>query len=412
MRIVQVGTSDLGGGAEKTAWKLHHAFRERGHRSTLVVGTKLSDDPDVVELDNSERGRRAGRLKVLLEERLGVQYIDFPGSHRIPELLGEWDVLHAHNLHGSYFDLAALPRLTRLAPTILTLHDLWLATGHCAHPLVGDGWSWGCGSCPDLAVYPSVTRDATRYNLRRKQRLLRDLPLVVSSPAQWLLNAVEETYLATKPKRLVPDPVDTGVFFPAEASAARAVLDLPRDRPVVLFPARNLRSSFRDPHAFVDALRRLSDLRPVGIAFGEAATALSGDVDLRVFPTTWDEHRMASFYQAADATVYPSLAETFPVAILESLATGTPIVATRVGGIPEIVEDGETGFLADRGDVEGLTRAIRTLLETEHLAMRMGERGVEVVRSRYDLRSVVDQWLEWYGELGEKAKEQTAAQAH
>jgi len=130
LHIVQVNTVDVAGGAAKVARKLHEKFRERGHRSTLVVGLKQSSDPDVVEIDNRDAGRGfRGRASRILEAR-GHQYLDLPGSHRIPDLIGgDWDVLHAHNLHGGYFDLAALSDLSRRAPLVLTMHDMWLVTG-------------------------------------------------------------------------------------------------------------------------------------------------------------------------------------------------------------------------------------------------------------------------------------------
>ena len=107
LRIVQINTVDVAGGAAKVARKLHEKYRERGHESTLVVGWKQSADPDVVEIDNTDAGRGIrGRALRILEAR-GRQYLDHPGSHRIPALAGgEWDVVHAHNLHGGYFDLA------------------------------------------------------------------------------------------------------------------------------------------------------------------------------------------------------------------------------------------------------------------------------------------------------------------
>lgn len=57
LRIVQINTADISGGAAKVAWKLHEAFRERGHESTLVVGSKYTSDPDVITVDNERAGR-------------------------------------------------------------------------------------------------------------------------------------------------------------------------------------------------------------------------------------------------------------------------------------------------------------------------------------------------------------------
>ena len=64
LRIVQINTVDVAGGAAKVARKLHEKFRERGHSSTLVVGWKQSSDPDVVEIDNTDAGRRLPRPRV------------------------------------------------------------------------------------------------------------------------------------------------------------------------------------------------------------------------------------------------------------------------------------------------------------------------------------------------------------
>ena len=107
LRIVQIGTVDVGGCAEKVTRKLHEKFRERGHESVLVVGAKRSDDPDIRVIDNSRAGRGVkGRALRLLESRGGFQYLHYPGSHEIARLIGgEWDVTHIHNLHGGYFDL-------------------------------------------------------------------------------------------------------------------------------------------------------------------------------------------------------------------------------------------------------------------------------------------------------------------
>jgi glycosyltransferase involved in cell wall biosynthesis len=405
LRIVQISTSDLAGGAEKTAWKLHRRFRDRGHASALVVGRKFSNDPDVIEIDNSARGRGIqGRIRSRLEWNVGLQYIDYPGSHQIPTLVGgPWDVTHAHNLHGGYFDLAALPRLSQQAPVILTLHDMWLLTGHCAHSFSCERWRQGCGSCPDLAIYPAVPRDSTRANLRRKRRLLGDLDVAIASPAHWLLELVADSYLHAKPSRYIPNPVDTHVFTPREKAEARSSLDLPLDRQIVLLPARHaFGSRFKDGALFEAAIRALADLRPLGVTFGEIDRPATEE--LRIVPPSFDETLLARYYGAADVIAVPSRAETLPLTILEGFATARPVVATRVGGVPELVRDGENGLLVEVSDVSGFAAALRLVLESPELAATLGANGLRDARSRHDLDKVADLWLEWYRELAERSR--------
>ncbi|MFL5420549.1 MAG: glycosyltransferase, partial [Myxococcales bacterium] len=68
----------------------------------------------------------------------------------------------------------------------------------------------------------------------------------------------------------------------------------------------------------------------------------------------------------------------------EAMATGLPVITTRVGGIPEIVDDGRSGFLIDPGDEQGLVRALRDLVESPELRARMGALGRRIVEERFD----------------------------
>jgi glycosyltransferase involved in cell wall biosynthesis len=397
VRIVQISTVEQGGGAEKTARALHRAYLERGHDSVLIVAGKDSDDPTVLEIDNSARERGVRRIAARVADRVGLEDRVLPGSRRIPALAGRTDVIHAHNLHGRYFDLAVLPRLARRAPTILTLQDMWLLTGHCAHSFDNDRWETGCGACPYLGTYPALRRDATRWNHRRKRRLTGRVRLNVSAPSTWLLDRVARSHLARHPRRLVPNSCDLGVFAPGDAAAARRELGLPTDRPILFFPANvGLHNQFKDPATLLRALRHLHDLRPLLLAFG-AKDGASVEGLTRLAPTR-SESLMASYYRAADIVVYPSRADTAPIALIEALACARPAVATPVGGIPEIVADGESGLLAPADD-RLFAAAIRRLLDDRELRGRLGETGRRVAEQRYDFRRAVDTWLDWYAEL-------------
>jgi glycosyltransferase involved in cell wall biosynthesis len=404
LRIVHISTADLGGGAEKTAWKLHRRYRELGHESILTVGWKVSDDTAVIPIDNSGRSRGWRRVAARVEDSLGLEDRVLPGSHNILDLVGgRPDVIHAHNLHTRYFDLAALPKLAAAAPTILTLQDMWLLTGHCGHSFDCRRWETGCGSCPDLTIYPPIPRDATRTNFRRKARILRREQLSVSASSAWLLELVSRSSLRDHPGRVIPNPVDTAIFRPGDAQEARSALGLPSDRPVLFFPgSMGLQNQFKDPATFLRAFEHLRDLQPIALAFSKNGEEQSETKGLFPLAPTSSEEQMARYYRAADVVVHPSRAETFGMALAEALACSRPVAATRVGGMPEIVEDGDTGFLVPAGDDRALADAIRHLLNEPELRARMGEAGVLRVRERFDLRRIADIWLDWYAELREQ----------
>ena len=198
--ILQVSTADERGGAESVARNLFREYRLRGHRSQMAVGFKQGSDPDIFVVPNDEvRGgwerfwmsqssllenlevvgakraarlvRLAGQPTKVIDEWMGIEDFHFAGTRRILDLAGHPDIVHCHNLHGGYFDLRALQWLSAERPVVITMHDAWLLSGHCVHSLSCERWETGCGSCPDLTLYPAVRRDATAHNWQRKRRI-------------------------------------------------------------------------------------------------------------------------------------------------------------------------------------------------------------------------------------------------
>ena len=102
------------------------------------------------------------------------------------------------------------------------------------------------------------------------------------------------------------------------------------------------------------------------------------------------QEEVAPFYAAFDAMILPSGNEGTPVSAIESLAAGRPVVATRVGGVPDVVRDGEDGFLVDLGAVDQLADSLERLAEDPALRDAMGNAGRARVLSRYSVRRLVD----------------------
>jgi N-acetyl-alpha-D-glucosaminyl L-malate synthase BshA len=103
-------------------------------------------------------------------------------------------------------------------------------------------------------------------------------------------------------------------------------------------------------------------------------------------------HDVARWLRRADAALVPSAAESFGLSALEALAAGLPVVATRVGGLADVVRDGETGLLAEVGDVEGLARQLRRLAENPDLRSRLGAAGRADAQARFHPELALDRY--------------------
>ena len=111
------------------------------------------------------------------------------------------------------------------------------------------------------------------------------------------------------------------------------------------------------------------------------------------------QSRPEQFLHVMDIFALPSRLEGMPLAILEAWAAGLPVVASRVGGVPKMIAQGQTGLLFDSGDEAALTEAMDHLLAHPDEAQRLGEAGREYVRSRFDLRVMAQTYERHYRDL-------------
>ncbi len=116
--------------------------------------------------------------------------------------------------------------------------------------------------------------------------------------------------------------------------------------------------------------------------------------DRVVFAGPKPPEALAAFYNAADVFVYPSLYENFSQPILEAGSYGIPIIATRVGIAPEIIEEGVTGFLVS-GETENLTQKLEQLGDSSE-RKKMGLKIQEKVRNKFAWKPIMDQYMELY----------------
>lgn len=422
MRILQVNSADRGGGAEAVALQLHRAGLAHGHHATLAVGRARTGEPGVVLIPPGGRLRRLhdelrerGRHRLALAARVlgdprvagdlarGREDFRHPGTRHVLELARGADVVHLHNLHGWYFDLTLLPALTAMRPTVLTLHDEWAYTGHCAHTLGCDGWRTGCGHCPHLGVYPRLLRDGTAANLARKRSLHAGSALRLVAPVRWLLERALQSALApaVRSAEVIENGVDLDRFSPpVDRRALRLRLGLPADAQVLVFAAQGAPDNpFKDLETLeraLDALGTSGGAPIVAVVLGaDGSSAASGRVEIRRLGVVTSA-TVADHLRAADVYVHPARADTQPLAILEALACGTPVVASRVGGIPETVEDGETGLLVAPGNPGALARALARVCEDGELRSRLSAEGRAVAEQRFSLARQTASYLALY----------------
>ena len=130
-----------------------------------------------------------------------------------------------------------------------------------------------------------------------------------------------------------------------------------------------------------------------------AAEGLASNVD---FLGLLDKEQLLQEYAQCSVAVLASRQETMPMAVIEAMAAAKPVVATRVGGVPELVEDGDSGYTVAVGDVDGLARHLVTLLKNAALRQQMGQRGRQLAE-RFRLETVAAQYRQLYYHVAGRA---------
>ena len=127
-----------------------------------------------------------------------------------------------------------------------------------------------------------------------------------------------------------------------------------------------------------------------------------GVVDDTIF--VGKQANIADYLGVADVFLLPSELESFGLAALEAQACEVPVIATRIGGIPEVVNDGESGFLSDVADVGKMSADTLILLRDENLRRSFGEKGRELAVQRYSTDKIIPQYIAFYEKIVKKAK--------
>jgi len=405
MRAALLNTYDERGGAARAALRLHRALPSAGVDSRLVVQRRFGHGPGVIGPRGGIEGGLPGILATLRPRLESIPVRRYP--HRRQSLFSpaflpdgiagrirriEPDVVHLHWVGFGFVQPETLARFGR--PIVWTLHDSWPFTGGCHLPGDCVRYREVCGACPALGS--ADEDDLSRRLIRRKQRAWFELVAAGGihfvAPSRWIADAARSSTLAGGlPLEIIPNGVDMARFQPRDREAARERLRLPRESRTVLFSGlEGLGDRNKGFDLLLAALGRMETSTPdfrllvIGakapdVAFPDALrdrTHFAGQVD--------DEDLVAWHLAAADLLVLPSRQENQPNLVVEAMACGRPVVAFRTSGLPELVEHGQTGLLADPFDPEGLAVGMSQILRDPPRARAMGDRARAQAERRFD----------------------------
>lgn len=368
MKILLVNTTAHTGGASIACERLMKALVANGHEVRLVVRDDQRSDAPLLKRCRSKARFCWERIMLLRDIPYGRVFSIDDGRCGTDVSATDdfkWaDVVHLHWVNQAMLSLGDIEQLVRRCREtgrrlVWTMHDIWAATGVCHLPGSCERWQSGCGHCPLLRRSSQNDLSARTYERKRQAYAQGDIHFVACS--EYLaLTASRSPLLSQHTVTTIPNPLDTDFYSPVDTEAKRNLrsrLGLPADKRLLLFVAYNVNDEnkgFRRVQQAVDFLSNTAtdgsiDLDNLAVVpVGKNATAWKDQLACEVVPFEYvaNATTMRDLYRTCDLLIVASKMENLPNTIAEAKACGLPVVATRVGGIPEMIRHGIDGFLA------------------------------------------------------------------
>ena len=423
MKVTVLNSMDVTGGAARAAYRLVQGLRGQGQPVRYFVRDRKSADPDIVQYvpDTSPdsmaiRIKQAQTLQTAFDTYAetrdpNMEIFTYPDIDADPSFFDQLPKADLYNLHWipnlvnypQFFD----PKVVQ-QPVVWTLHDQGPFTGGCHYDELCARFTDTCGACPLLGS--DDPKDLSARNLEVKQTAMADWPdhkLHVVAPSQWLANEARRSALFGRFEvSCIPYGLETDVFRPYEKAATREELGMPQDAKVILFVANHLklrRKGFQNLMKSLSLYPKPDELLLLGVG-GSHEEDLQMPFRLAQANYIGDDSTMAKLYSAADVTAIPSFQDNLPNTMLESLACGTPVVGFDVGGLPDLVKEGETGFLARSEKVVDLGTAFVTALSDLDRLVEMGQRGRAVIEANHKLSDQANAYMQLFESMLARAE--------
>lgn len=397
MRVLIINTSERIGGAAIAANRLMEALKRHGVKAQMLVRDRQTRQLSVCAVPQSwllplkflwerfiillNNGLRKSTLWLVDIANTGTDITAMPEFRQA-------DVVHLHWVNQSFISLDGLRRILRSGkPVVVTMHDMWYFTGICHYAGSCRRYESQCRRCPLLGSLHIGGGLAQRV-WKRKQAMLSERPLTFVGCSQWMADMAARSALCQGHRIVaIPNAINTDGYAPEPRQAAREAFSLPQEKQLVLFSSQRITDERKGFHLLRQALRHIADEHPevaarlALVVVGGEADKVAHSVPLPVFPISYvsKEADMMKLYNAVDVFVTPSLQDNLPNTIMEALACGTPCVGFAVGGIPEMIDHQQNGYVATYRDASDLARGILWTLDperSEQLAQHAREKAL------------------------------------
>lgn len=411
MRVLIINTSEQIGGAAIAANRLMEALKKNGVRAKMLVRDKQTDRLTVVRVRSNWRLPFAflwERLVIYVSNMFSKRnlfQVDIANTGTDVTNLSDFqraDVIHLHWVNQGFLSLKSIEKIMQSGkPVVITMHDQWYFTGICHYSDKCDRYKELCHDCE--MMNGKLLGDWSRRVFERKAKIYGEAKLTFVGCSKWIADLARQSKLTEGQKVVnIPNAIDTMFFRPQYKTYARQQFQLPLDKKLLLFGSQRITDERKGFSLLVDALNIIKEKHPE-VAANVDLVVVGGDsekvrqaVPFGVYTVSYvsDPEKMVTLYNAIDVYVTPSLQDNLPNTIVESMACGIPCVGFNVGGIPEMIDHKENGYVAEYKNAADLAEGIVWTLTSNYSTLSRNARVKAV--DTYGEEAVAKKYIEVY----------------
>jgi len=384
MKIKLLNTSEYAGGAAIACKRLFYALIKNKIEVQLLVQEKNSNESQVINVNNIKLSKYLNLFYILLE-KLHFYFFEKNKSFRFAfstayfgkkinlKYFQDTDIIHLHWFNLSFLSLKRFKKIIKLKkPVVWTLHDMWSFTGGCHYNDNCENYFQDCGNCKYLKN--PKNNDLSNKIHKLKSEIYKPKNITFVTCSQWLADEAKKSLLLKNQNILsIPNPIDTEIYKPLEKIICKQKTNFSHNKFTILFGAASLNDERKGLNFFIEALNILnnnSDIykEKIEIAlFGKTNKELENLIPFKTVNLGYlsETDFIINVYNASDLFITTSLQDNLPNMVMESLACGTPVVAFNIGGIPEMIEHKQNGYLADYKSSVDIAKGIEWILNTD-----------------------------------------------
>lgn len=403
VKIVHIVTEE-NTGAGRAARRICDAIRDEGIDSSLyVLNPYCNGTAENIELNRSSKIFR--RFANLYNARKLAKYNMqgfFSGEQMGPKIMSmeafkDADIIHLHWVNNGIWSHSYAKALLKLNKKIVwTMHDMWSFTGGCHYDQECGRYKEGCGNCPLLSS--NKGNDLSNREMRYKKSVFEKLDISFVGCSQWITEEAKQSQICKNlkwPCVCIPNPIGQDVFRVRPKEECRKLLDIPISKKLIVFGAVSSTADERKGYKYL--LKALSYLNPDEYILGVFGSkhlekSVFGKFEVTELGMIEDDLHLSIVYNAADVFLAPSLQENLANTVMESLICGTPVVAFRIGGMQDMIQHCQNGYLARERNAEDLATGIHWLCNNDIDA----ESIHDDVCKRFAKKEIANRYIELY----------------